>query len=187
MGTERQRKTCAPRPVHRHCPRDERGRGGREAREPHRFLAAVRNLHHHTAPNQARIERLEPLHPLEAVERQLEKLADIQNDEINAHENAGQSGMVVRLFPQQNYGFIEIDNSSELYFTRCEARGRCGGLTRRRAVANAIDARFSNYGDHKASPASPILSRSIEPPRSRYGALCADLCRPTAPHAMASG
>jgi len=54
----------------------------------------------------------------EAVERQLEKLADIQNDEVKVHENAGQSGMVVRLFPQQNYGFIEIDNSPELYFTR---------------------------------------------------------------------
>jgi cold shock CspA family protein len=26
--------------------------------------------------------------------------------------------MVVRLFPDQNYGFIEIDNSPELYFTR---------------------------------------------------------------------
>ena len=37
----------------------------------------------------------------EAVERQLEKLADIQNDEVKVHENAGQSGMVVRLFPQQ--------------------------------------------------------------------------------------
>ena len=26
--------------------------------------------------------------------------------------------MVVRLFPEQNYGFIEMDNSPELYFTR---------------------------------------------------------------------
>lgn len=54
----------------------------------------------------------------EAVERQLEKLVDIQNDEVKPHEDAGQSGMVVHLFPEQNYGFIEIDNSPELYFTR---------------------------------------------------------------------
>ena len=26
--------------------------------------------------------------------------------------------MVVRLYPDQNYGFIEVDNSPELYFTR---------------------------------------------------------------------
>jgi ribosome-associated translation inhibitor RaiA/cold shock CspA family protein len=54
----------------------------------------------------------------EAVERQLEKLTDIQNDEVKAHEDAGESGMVVRLFPEQNYGFIQIDDSPELYFTR---------------------------------------------------------------------
>ncbi len=54
----------------------------------------------------------------EAVERQLEKLGDIQNDEVTIAENASQSGMVVRLFPLQNYGFIEIANAPELYFTR---------------------------------------------------------------------
>jgi ribosome-associated translation inhibitor RaiA/cold shock CspA family protein len=54
----------------------------------------------------------------EAVERQLEKLGDIQSGEVNLHENAGQVGMVVHLFPKQNYGFIEIANETELYFTR---------------------------------------------------------------------
>lgn len=41
----------------------------------------------------------------------------------------------------------------------------CGGV-------DIVDARFSNYGDHKPSP---ILSRSIEPPRSRSGGT---VCRP---------
>jgi ribosome-associated translation inhibitor RaiA/cold shock CspA family protein len=54
----------------------------------------------------------------DAVERQLEKISDLQNDEVKLHDDAGQSGMVVRLFPRQNYGFVEIDNSPELYFTR---------------------------------------------------------------------
>ena len=54
----------------------------------------------------------------EAVERQLEKLTDIQNEEVKARNGENQSGMVVRLFPEQSYGFVEIDNSSELYFTR---------------------------------------------------------------------
>jgi ribosome-associated translation inhibitor RaiA/cold shock CspA family protein len=54
----------------------------------------------------------------EAVERQLDKLGDLQNGEVSPHDKAGQGGMVVRLFPEQNYGFIELDNSPELYFTR---------------------------------------------------------------------
>jgi ribosome-associated translation inhibitor RaiA len=47
----------------------------------------------------------------EAVERRLAKLADIQNDDIKPQESTPQSGMIVRLFPEQNYGFVEIDNS----------------------------------------------------------------------------
>jgi ribosome-associated translation inhibitor RaiA len=54
----------------------------------------------------------------DAVERQLEKIADVQAQEVKRHEAAGQSGMVVRLFPDQSYGFVEVDNSPELYFTR---------------------------------------------------------------------
>jgi ribosome-associated translation inhibitor RaiA/cold shock CspA family protein len=53
-----------------------------------------------------------------AVERQLEKISDLQNEAVKPQAGAGQSGMVVRLFPEQNYGFIEMDNSPELYFTR---------------------------------------------------------------------
>ena len=54
----------------------------------------------------------------DAVERQLEKLGDVQKAEIKLHERAGESGMIVRLFPEENYGFVEIENSPELYFTR---------------------------------------------------------------------
>jgi ribosome-associated translation inhibitor RaiA len=54
----------------------------------------------------------------EAVERQLEELGDKQRGEIKRHENARQTGSVVRLFPEQNYGFIEIAGGPELYFTR---------------------------------------------------------------------
>jgi ribosome-associated translation inhibitor RaiA/cold shock CspA family protein len=54
----------------------------------------------------------------DAVERQLEKIGDLQKDDVKLHDGGSQSGMVVRLFPEQNYGFIEIDESPELYFTR---------------------------------------------------------------------
>lgn len=54
----------------------------------------------------------------EAVERQLERASGTRSEDVRPGEAAGQSGMVVKLFPGQNYGFIEIDNSTEIYFTR---------------------------------------------------------------------
>ena len=54
----------------------------------------------------------------EAVERQLEDLKDKQRGEVKHHENTGQTGSVVRLFPEQGYGFIEIAGGPELHFTR---------------------------------------------------------------------
>ena len=54
----------------------------------------------------------------EAIERQLEDSSDKQRGEVKVHENARQTGSVVRLFPDQGYGFIEIAGGPELYFTR---------------------------------------------------------------------
>jgi ribosomal subunit interface protein len=54
----------------------------------------------------------------EAIERQLEELSDKQRGEVKFHENARQTGSVVRLFPEQGYGFIEVGSGPELYFTR---------------------------------------------------------------------
>jgi ribosome-associated translation inhibitor RaiA/cold shock CspA family protein len=76
---------------------------GKDAQERH---AAKED---HTAPlNNA----------FDAVERQLDKISDLQSREVKGSEAAGESGMVVRLFPEQSYGFVEVDNSPELYFTR---------------------------------------------------------------------
>jgi cold shock CspA family protein/ribosome-associated translation inhibitor RaiA len=54
----------------------------------------------------------------ERIERQLEDHKDIRHGDVKAHEAAGQTGRVARLFPDQNYGFIEIAGSHDLYFTR---------------------------------------------------------------------
>lgn len=53
-----------------------------------------------------------------AVERQLDKIADLQDQDVKRHEGVAANGMIVGLFPDQGYGFIEVDNSTELYFTR---------------------------------------------------------------------
>lgn len=54
----------------------------------------------------------------EAAERQLEQIAAIRKGEVKLHGSAGDTGVVVRLFPEQNYGFIEVKDSGDLYFSR---------------------------------------------------------------------
>jgi cold shock CspA family protein len=54
----------------------------------------------------------------EAIERQLEELGEKQRGAVKRHENERQTGSVVRVFPEQGYGFIEIASGPELYFTR---------------------------------------------------------------------
>lgn len=53
-----------------------------------------------------------------AVERQLRSTAEVQRNAVKHHEAAPDTGVVVRLFPQQSYGFIEVRGSPDLYFTR---------------------------------------------------------------------
>ncbi len=55
----------------------------------------------------------------EAIERQLEQTAAIMNREVKNHGAAsGDTGVVVRIFPEQNHGFVEVKDSPDLYFSR---------------------------------------------------------------------
>ena len=54
----------------------------------------------------------------DAVQRQLSELQDIQEGNVKPHGADGEAGLVVRLFPEQNYGFVEVKGSPDLYFTR---------------------------------------------------------------------
>jgi len=54
----------------------------------------------------------------DAVQRQIEALADIRRGQVKHHDGEGETGVVTRLFPQQNYGFIEVKGAGDLYFTR---------------------------------------------------------------------
>ncbi|HEX6956664.1 MAG TPA: HPF/RaiA family ribosome-associated protein [Ferrovibrio sp.] len=54
----------------------------------------------------------------DAVQRQLEDMTDIVRGDVKQHDGALETGVVVRLFPEQNYGFIEVKDSPDLYFTR---------------------------------------------------------------------
>jgi hypothetical protein len=54
----------------------------------------------------------------EVIERQLEQTAAIRNREVKNHGSAGDTGIVVRIFPEQSYGFVEVKDSPDLYFSR---------------------------------------------------------------------
>jgi hypothetical protein len=65
----------------------------------------------------------------DAVQRQLEQLAQIKKGNVKRHENALESGVVVRLFPEQDHGFVEVKGGADLYFTRnCVVRGSFDAL-----------------------------------------------------------
>ncbi|WP_181702431.1 HPF/RaiA family ribosome-associated protein [Chthonobacter albigriseus] len=52
------------------------------------------------------------------VQRQLEDHGDIRRGDVKVHASDGTAGRIVRLFPDQNYGFIEVVGAPDLYFTR---------------------------------------------------------------------
>ncbi len=59
----------------------------------------------------------------DAVQRQLEDAVEIQRGDVKLHESAGETGQVVRLFPEQDYGFVEVKGAPDLYFTRNAVTG----------------------------------------------------------------
>lgn len=54
----------------------------------------------------------------EVTQRQLQDAAQVQKAEVKQHDNQGSTGQVVRLFPEQSYGFVEVRGAPDLYFTR---------------------------------------------------------------------
>jgi hypothetical protein len=54
----------------------------------------------------------------DVVERKLDEAARIIQGEVKAHEAAGETGTISRLYPDQNYGFVEAKQAGSLYFTR---------------------------------------------------------------------
>ena len=54
----------------------------------------------------------------EQVERQLEETARIQRRDVKQHASDGVAGMIARIFPLEDYGFVEVRGSPDLYFTR---------------------------------------------------------------------
>ncbi|PNG26557.1 HPF/RaiA family ribosome-associated protein [Methylocella silvestris] len=57
-------------------------------------------------------------------ERRLEQLSELAKDNVRRHESAPETGVVARLFREQDHGFIEVRGGPDLYFARsCVMRG----------------------------------------------------------------
>jgi cold shock CspA family protein/ribosome-associated translation inhibitor RaiA len=52
----------------------------------------------------------------DALDRRLEQHSQMVQQEIKAHAEVGEPGRVARLFPDDDYGFIETDDGREIYF-----------------------------------------------------------------------
>ncbi len=59
----------------------------------------------------------------EAAERQIEDSTRIQEGAVKLHGTVGETGVVRRLFRDQDYGFVELKGASDLYFTRSAVVG----------------------------------------------------------------
>jgi cold shock CspA family protein/ribosome-associated translation inhibitor RaiA len=52
----------------------------------------------------------------DALDRRLEQHSQMVQQEIKAHAELAEHGRVARLFPDDDYGFIETDDGREIYF-----------------------------------------------------------------------
>jgi cold shock CspA family protein/ribosome-associated translation inhibitor RaiA len=52
----------------------------------------------------------------DALDRRLEQHSQMVQQEIKAHAEVAEHGRVARLFPDDDYGFIETDDGREIYF-----------------------------------------------------------------------
>ena len=52
----------------------------------------------------------------DALDRRLRQHSQIVQQEVKSHEGPAEHGRVVRLFPEDDYGFIERDDGQEVYF-----------------------------------------------------------------------
>ncbi|WP_374307711.1 HPF/RaiA family ribosome-associated protein [Methylocella sp.] len=63
-------------------------------------------------------------HAFDLVERRLEQHAEFSKNTQRRLENAPETGVVARMFPEQGHGFIEVRGGPDLYFARhCVMRG----------------------------------------------------------------
>jgi ribosome-associated translation inhibitor RaiA len=107
----------------------------------------------------------------EAVRRQLLKIKDKQQGNVKTDPNRQMVGHVVRLFPEQGYGFIRTLEGREIYFHRNADRGAAMGTGgfflatgEKKAFGHPlrVGPGFDNFCEH-----SPVACLGRRSPKSR--------------------
>jgi len=76
----------------------------------------------------------------DALDRRLAELSRIQQQKIKVHEEHAMGGKIVRLFPHQEYGFIESADGLEVYFhAHAVKKGTFKALTLGKEVKFALE------------------------------------------------
>ncbi len=66
----------------------------------------------------------------DALDRRLREYSEVAQQKIKTHEEVVGHGRVFRLFPEDNYGFIETDDGLEVYFhAHAVKKGKFSSLT----------------------------------------------------------
>jgi cold shock CspA family protein/ribosome-associated translation inhibitor RaiA len=77
---------------------------------------------------------------LDVLDRRLEEHSHIQQQKVKTHEEFGQHGQIVRLFPEKDFGFIATPEGLEVYFhAHAVKKGRFGSLTLGQPVKFALE------------------------------------------------
>ncbi|MDX6749535.1 HPF/RaiA family ribosome-associated protein [Geminicoccaceae bacterium 1502E] len=59
----------------------------------------------------------------DAIERQLEDARRIRRKDVKEHEAEMEAGRIVRLFPEERYGFVEVSGGTNLFFSETVLQG----------------------------------------------------------------
>ncbi|MHB9072796.1 MAG: cold shock domain-containing protein [Desulfobaccales bacterium] len=71
----------------------------------------------------------------DALDRRLREHSELVQQKVKTHEEVAEHGRVVRLFPEDDYGFIETDDGLEVYFhAHALKKGKFSSLTLGMAV-----------------------------------------------------
>ena len=76
----------------------------------------------------------------DVLDRRLEEASHLQQQQVKVHEEHTRSGKILRLFPEENYGFIETADGLEVFFhAHALKKGTLKSLTVGKEVRFALE------------------------------------------------
>lgn len=120
---------------------------------PNREIVVSRDHHDRKAHEDAYVAIRDAFN---AASRQLEDYARIQRGEVKTH-NLQTSGIVMRLIPERDHGFIEAGDGREIYFHRNSVVGRGFEALRVGDDVRFVEEAINNESPREESPQATIV------------------------------